>query len=108
MSVSKGQTEAARALGLSEGQRLQLIVLPQSLRVIIPPLISTYLSLMKDTSLGLAIGFADMFLVSRTIMNQSGRALQIMIIIMIVYLAISITFSVILNAYNKSILIVER
>ncbi|MGB1249420.1 MAG: ABC transporter permease subunit [Candidatus Promineifilaceae bacterium] len=108
LSVSKGQTEASRALGLSEGQRLQLIVLPQSLRVIIPPLISTYLSLMKDTSLGLAIGFADMFLVSRTIMNQSGRALQIMAVIMVVYLAISLTFSIILNAYNNSVMIVER
>lgn len=108
LSVSKGQTEASKALGLSEGQRLQLIVLPQSLRVIIPPLISTYLSLMKDTSLGLAIGFADMFLVSRTIMNQSGRALQIMAVIMVVYLAISLTFSLVLNAYNKSVMIVER
>ncbi len=108
LSVSKGQTEASRALGLSESQRLQLIVLPQSLRVIIPPLISTYLSLMKDTSLGLAVGFADMFLVSRTLMNQSGRALQIMIIIMLVYLTISIVFSLVLNAYNKSVMIVER
>ncbi len=108
LSVSKGQTEASRALGLSEPQRLQLIVLPQSLRVIIPPLISTYLSLMKDTSLGLAVGFADMFLVSRTLLNQSGRALQIMILIMLVYLTISIVFSLVLNAYNKSVMIVER
>lgn len=108
MSVSKGQTEAARALGLSEGQRLQLIVLPQALRVVIPPLISTYLSLMKDTSLGLAVAFPEMYLVSQTLLNQSGRALQIMIIIMLVYLSISLTFSVILNWYNSRVVFVER
>lgn len=108
LSVSKGQTEAARALGLSEGQRLQLIVLPQALRVIIPPLISTYLSLMKDTSLGLAVAFPEMYLISQTLLNQSGRALQIMIIIMLVYLMISLTFSVILNWYNSRVVFVER
>ncbi|MCA9995862.1 MAG: ABC transporter permease subunit [Anaerolineales bacterium] len=108
MSVSKGQTEAARALGLSEAQRLQLIVLPQALRVVIPPLISTYLSLMKDTSLGLAVAFPEMYLISQTLLNQSGRALQIMIIIMLVYLSISLTFSVLLNWYNSRVVFVER
>ena len=108
LSVSKGQTEAARALGLTEGQRLQLIVLPQSLRVIIPPLISTYLSLMKDTSLGLAVAFPEMYLVSRTILNQSGRAVQLVIIIMLLYLSISLIFSVILNWYNSRITLRER
>jgi general L-amino acid transport system permease protein len=108
LSVSKGQTEAARALGLVEGQRLQLIVLPQALRVVIPPLISTYLSLMKDTSLGVAIAFPEMYLIAQTTMNQSGRALQIMIIIMSVYLAISIFFSAILNLYNQRVVFVER
>lgn len=108
LSVSKGQTEAARALGLMEGQRMQLIVLPQALKVIIPPLISTYLSLMKDTSLGVAVAFPEMYLISQTLMNQSGRALQIMIIIMLVYLSISIFFSVILNWYNQRIVLVER
>lgn len=108
MSVSKGQTEAARALGLSEGQRLNLIVLPQALRVIIPPLISTYLSLMKDTSLGVAVAFQDVYLVSQTLMNQSGRALQIMIILMLVYLAISLFFSSVLNWYNDRVVITER
>ncbi len=108
LSVSKGQTEAARALGLSEGQRLNLIVLPQALRVIIPPLISTYLSLMKDTSLGVAVAFQEVYLVSQTLMNQSGRALQIMIVLMIIYLSISIFFSAILNWYNDRVVIVER
>ncbi len=108
LSVSKGQTEAARALGLDEGQRLRLIVLPQALKVIIPPLISTYLSLMKDTSLGVAVAFPEMYLISQTLMNQSGRALQIMVIIMLVYLAISIFFSSILNTYNRRVVLVER
>lgn len=108
LSVSKGQTEAARALGLTEGQRLNLIVLPQALRVIIPPLISTYLSLMKDTSLGVAVAFQDIYLVSQTLMNQSGRALQIMILLMLIYLAISLFFSAVLNWYNDRVVIVER
>lgn len=108
LSVSKGQTEAAQALGLSEGQRLQLIVLPQALKVIIPPLISTYLSLMKDTSLGIAVAFPEMYGLSQVLMNQSGRAVQIMLLIMIVYLAISLFFSSILNWYNSKITLVER
>ena len=108
LSVSKGQTEAARALGLNEGQRLNLIVLPQALKVIIPPLISTYLSLMKDTSLGVAVAFQELYLVTQTLMNQSGRALQIMIIVMISYLAISLFFSAILNWYNSRVVTVER
>ncbi|MEZ4614635.1 MAG: ABC transporter permease subunit [Caldilineaceae bacterium] len=108
LSVSKGQTEAARALGLHESQRMQLIVLPQALRVVIPPLISTYLSLMKDTSLGVAVAFPEMYLVAQTTMNQSGRALQIMIIVMLVYLMISIFFSAILNWYNQRVVFAER
>ncbi|MCB0120779.1 MAG: hypothetical protein KDE58_00970, partial [Caldilineaceae bacterium] len=80
----------------------------QALRVIIPPLISTYLSLMKDTSLGVAVAFPEMYLISQTLMNQSGRALQIMIIIMLVYLLISIFFSVLLNWYNQRVVFVER
>lgn len=108
LSVSKGQTEAARALGLSEGQRLQLIVLPQALKVIIPPLISTYLSLMKDTSLGVAVAFPEIYIISQVLMNQSGRALQIMVILMVVYLSISLFFSAILNWYNARIVLKER
>lgn len=107
-SVSKGQNEAARALGLNEGQRLRLVVLPQSLKVIIPPLIGVYLSLMKDTSLGVAVSFPDMYMVSFTIMNQSGRALQLMLLMMMVYLTISLVFSLILNWYNERSKLVER
>jgi general L-amino acid transport system permease protein len=107
-SVGKGQNEAARALGLNEGQRLRLVVLPQALKVIIPPLIGVYLSLMKDTSLGIAIGFPEMYMVSFTTMNQSGRALQMMVLMMLVYLAISLVFSLILNWYNERNRLVER
>ena len=107
-SVTKGQNEAARALGLNESQRLRLVVLPQALKVIIPPLIGIYLSLMKDTSLGIAIGFPDMYMVSFTTMNQSGRALQLMILMMLVYLTISLVFSLILNWYNEQSKMVER
>jgi general L-amino acid transport system permease protein len=107
-SVSKGQSEAARALGLSEGQRLQLVVLPQALRVIIPPGIGVFLSLAKDTSVGIAIGFPDMYSVSFTTMNQSGRTLQLFLLMMLVYMLISLVFSVLLNWYNERIKLVER
>jgi general L-amino acid transport system permease protein len=108
-SVSKGQSEAARALGLTEGQRMRLVVLPQSLRVVIPPLIGTYASLVKDTSLGIALGFSDMYRVSYVTINQSGRALQLVVLMMLVYLGISITFSLILNWYNTNyVVIAER
>lgn len=107
-SVTKGQNEAARALGLNESQRLRLVVLPQALKVIIPPLIGVYLSLMKDTSLGIAIGFPDMYMVSFTTINQSGRALQLMVLMMAVYLTISLFFSLILNWYNERSKLVER
>lgn len=108
LSVSKGQSEAAKALGLSEGQRLQLVVLPQALQVVIPPLIGIYLSLMKDTSLGIAIGFPDMYWAASTTINQSGRAIQLIVLLMLVYLAISLAFSIVLNWYNNRITVVER
>jgi ABC-type amino acid transport system permease subunit len=107
-SVSKGQSEAARALGLTEGQRLQLVVLPQALRVIIPPGIGVFLSLAKDTSVGFAIGYPDMYAVSFTIMNQSGRVLQLFVLMMLMYTLISLGFSVLLNWYNERIKLVER
>ncbi len=107
-SVTKGQSEAARALGLSEGQRLQLVVMPQALRVIIPPLIGIFLSLAKDTSLGIAIGFPDMYAIAYTTMNQSGRILQVFILMMLVYMLISLAFSLVLNWYNERVKLVER
>lgn len=108
MAVSKGQSEAARALGLSEGQRLRLIVLPQALRVIIPPLTSQYLNLTKNSSLALAVAYPDLFQVINTIINQSGRSIQPILLMAIVYLSFSIAISLFLNWYNARIALVER
>jgi general L-amino acid transport system permease protein len=108
LSVSKGQTEAARALGLTDGQRLRLIVLPQALRVIIPPMTSNYLSLAKNSSLAVAVGYQELVSVGNTVMNQSGFAIQVIIIFMFSYLIISLTISAFLNWYNKKVALVER
>ncbi len=108
LSVGKGQSEAARALGLSEGQRLRLIVLPQALRVIIPPLTSQYLNLTKNSSLALAIAFPDLWQVMTIIGNQSGRSIQPILLTALTYLTFSIIISLFLNWYNKRIQLVER
>jgi general L-amino acid transport system permease protein len=107
-SVPKGQTEAARAQGFTNGQIMRLIVLPQALRVIIPPLISQYLNLTKNSSLAIAIGFLDLYAVSQTMLNQSGRVVEVFFMIMGSYLAISLTISLIMNIVNKRMQIVER
>jgi general L-amino acid transport system permease protein len=108
LAVSKGQSEAARALGLSEGQRLRLIVLPQALRVIIPPMTSQYLNLTKNSSLAVAIGYPDLVAVGNTVMNQSGFAVQVVMIFMASYLTLSLSISAFLNWYNKKVALVER
>jgi general L-amino acid transport system permease protein len=108
LSVSKGQIEAAKAMGLSSIQTLRLVTLPLALRVIIPPLISQYLNLTKNSSLAVAIGFVDMFFVGRTIINQAGQALPVFILIMAIYLGISLVTSLILNFYNRRVQLVER
>jgi general L-amino acid transport system permease protein len=107
-SVPKGQSEAAKALGLSESQRLQLVVLPQALRVIIPPLTSQYLNLVKNSSLAIAVGFPDLWSASYTTMNQSGRNIQGFVLVMGTYLSFSLFISFILNWYNRRIALVER
>jgi general L-amino acid transport system permease protein len=107
-AVHRGQSEAARALGLTEGQRLRLVVLPQALRVIIPPLTSQYLNLTKNSSLAIAVGFPDLVAVTNTILNQSGRAVQIIILVMLAYLSISLAISALLNWYNRRVALVER
>jgi len=106
--VSKGQVEAASAVGLGSFQVLGLIVIPQALRVIIPPLISQYLNLTKNSSLAIAIGYLDVFFVGRTIINQAGRAVPVFSMIMITYLTISIITSIIMNIYNRRIQFKER
>jgi general L-amino acid transport system permease protein len=107
-AVSKGQFEAAKALGLSGGQVLRWVVMPQALRIIIPPLISQYLNLTKNSSLAIAIGYADVFFVGRTIINQAGRAVPVFTMVMAFYLFTSLTTSVLMNIYNRRIQVVER
>lgn len=107
-SVEKGQSEAARALGLSESQRLRLVVLPQALRVIIPPLTSQYLNLVKNSSLAIAVGFPDLWSTAFITLNQSGQAVQVFLIVMSTYLSFSLLISFFLNWYNARIALVER
>jgi general L-amino acid transport system permease protein len=107
-AVSKGQLEAARAIGLKESETLRLVVLPQALRIIIPPLTSQYLNLIKNSSLALAIGYADLFNVSRTISEQTGQPVAVIIIVMGFYLVISLLTSVLMNIYNRAVQIRER
>ncbi|MCP3899194.1 MAG: amino acid ABC transporter permease [Desulfobacteraceae bacterium] len=107
-SVSKGQTEAAMAIGLKPGQVLNLIILPQALRVIIPPLTSQMLNLTKNSSLAVAIGYPDFVSVAGTAINQTGQAIEGVMLIMIVYLIFSLSTSAFMNWYNKKMAIVER
>jgi general L-amino acid transport system permease protein len=107
-AVSKGQLEAARTIGLKEGEVLRLVILPQALRIIVPPLTSQYLNLIKNSSLALAIGYADVFNVSRTISEQTGQPVSVLIIVMAVYLTVSLLTSVLMNFYNRMVQIHER
>lgn len=107
-AVPKGQWEASRAVGLPASKILRLIVLPQALRVIIPPLTSQYLNLTKNSSLAIAIGYPDLFYVARIIVNQSGAEVQVILIVMATYLSISLLVSALMNWYNNRVAIVER
>jgi general L-amino acid transport system permease protein len=107
-SVSWGQVEASRALGLNGFQTLRLIVFPQALRVIIPPLTSQYLNLIKNSSLAIAVAYPDVFYVSNTIQNQTGRAVEMISMVMLTYLIFSLVTSVLMNWYNQRIKLVER
>ncbi len=107
-SVSRGQVEASRALGLNGFQTLRLIVFPQALRVIIPPLTSQYLNLVKNSSLAIAVGYPDVFYISNTIQNQTGRAVEMIFLVMATYLSLSLITSVLMNWYNQRIRLVER
>ncbi len=108
LAVPKGQTEAARAQGFTKAQTLRLIVLPQALRVIMPPLISQYLNLTKNSSLAIGIGFLDLYAVSQTMLNQSGRVVEVFLMIMGSYLSMSLIISLIMNVLNRRFQIVER
>jgi general L-amino acid transport system permease protein len=107
-AVSRGQVEAAHSLGLTTGQVLRLVVFPQALRIMIPPVTSQYLNLAKNSSLAIAIGFPDLFSVAGTVFNQTGAAIEIITIMMLSYLSISLFTSLLMNIYNRRIQLVER
>jgi general L-amino acid transport system permease protein len=108
LAVPKGQIEAGRSLGLRESVIMRQVILPQALRVIIPPLTSQYLNLTKNSSLAVAVGYPDLVNVSNTTMNQTGQAPEAILIMMIVYLAISLVTSLLMNWYNSRVQLVER
>jgi general L-amino acid transport system permease protein len=108
LAVNRGQFEAARALGLSNMQVLRLVVFPQAMRVIVPPLISQYLNLTKNSSLAIAVGYYDVFFVGRTMINQAGRAVPVFSMVMAFYLLTSLITSAVMNIYNRRIQLVER
>ncbi|TDP59058.1 amino acid ABC transporter permease [Roseateles toxinivorans] len=107
-SVPSGQSEAAGSLGLSPGQNMRLIVLPQALRVIIPPMTNQFLNLTKNSSLAVAIGYPDVVSISNTAINQTGRAMECIAIVMLIYLSTSLSTSGLMNWYNKRSAIKER
>jgi general L-amino acid transport system permease protein len=109
LAVPRGQTEAAYSLGLRAQPTLRLIVVPQAMRVIVPPLTSQYLNLTKNSTLAVAIGYPDLVQVfTGTVLNQTGQAVEVVAITMLVYLTISLTTSLLMNFYNSRIALVER
>jgi general L-amino acid transport system permease protein len=109
LAVSRGQTEAALALGLRRGRALRLIILPQALRLIVPPLTNQYLNLTKNSSLAVAIGYPDLVAVfAGTTLNQTGQAIEIIAITMAVYLALSLLTSALMNWYNARVRVGEH
>jgi len=107
-AVPQGQWEAARALGLKPGLVLRLVVFPQALQVIVPPLISQYLNLAKNSSLAIAVGYSDLYVVANTTANQTGRAVEIVLLLMGAYLSMSLLISLLLNLYNRTVQLKER
>jgi general L-amino acid transport system permease protein len=109
LAVARGQTEAAYSLGLRPGQTLRLVVIPQAMRVIIPPLTSQYLNLTKNSTLAVAIGYPDLVQIfAGTVLNQTGQAVEVIVITMAVYLIISLVTSALMNLYNRRMALVER
>jgi len=108
LAVAKGQTEAALALGLPPGKVLRLVVLPQALRIIIPPMTSLYLDLTKNSSLAVGVGYPDLVSIGNTTINQTGQAIEGFMMMMAVYLSISLAIAAFMNWYNRRIALVER
>jgi general L-amino acid transport system permease protein len=107
-AVRRGQLEAARALGLSERDTLRLVIFPQALRIIVPPLTSQYLNLTKNSSLAIAVGYPDLFKVGTTMANQTGQPVSVIALVMGSYLVISLVTSALMNLYNRSVQVLER
>src|SRR5690606_12811533 len=97
-----------QALGLSRGRMMRLIVMPQALRVIVPPMTSQYLNLTKNSSLAVAIGYPDIVSIANTTLNQTGQAIEGVMIIMAAYLTVSLSISLLMNWYNRHVALVER
>ena len=108
LGISKGQTEASFSLGMKPGPTMRQVIIPQALRIIIPPLTSQYLNLTKNSSLAIAIGYADLVAVGGTILNQTGQAIEIVAIWMLIYLGLSLTTSFFMNWFNSRMALVER
>ena len=109
LAISKGQTEAAYALGLRPSRTMNLVILPQALRVIIPPLISQYLNLTKNSSLAIAVGYMDLrSTLGGITLNQTGRELECMLLMMLIYLIVSLLISSAGNFYNSTVKLKER
>ena len=109
LAISKGQTEAAASLGLRPGKIMNLVILPQALRVIIPPLISQYLNLTKNSSLAIAVGYMDITgTLGGITLNQTGRAIEAVLLLMLFYLTISLSISAVMNIYNNAVKLKER
>jgi general L-amino acid transport system permease protein len=108
LAVPYGQLEAGRAIGLTQSQMMRMIILPQALRVIIPPLTNQYLNLAKNSSLAIAISYADVYAVMNTVGNQSGQSVTSIIIVMITYLVLSLLISLVMNWVNARFQLVTR
>ena len=108
LALHKGQSEAAAAIGLTRGQSMRLVLLPQALRVIVPPMTSQYLNITKNSSLAIAIGYPDLVASINVTINQTGQAIENVLIIMVAYLTVSLSISLFMNWYNKQIALRER
>lgn len=108
LAIRKGQREAAKSLGLSDRQAMRLVILPQALRVIVPPLTNIYVTTFKNSSLAIAIGYPDLVMVSNTIMNQTGQAIEPIALFMLTYLVLSLATSAVMNWYNGHVALKER
>ena len=107
-SVSRGQWEAARSVGLSNGKAMRLVVFPQSLRVIIPPLNSEFANLAKNSSLAFAVGYPELYNLANTSLNQTGKPIEVFLVVMAVYLTLNLLISLNMNQLNRAVQFKER